>query len=183
MRHLRTAAVAAALLAPLAGAPAHAATCPLLTDAAGDVALAEYDLRSADVASGATTVVAVIRVGAIETGPQALAPALWALHWRINTTHYSAWVRRDAGTGTYAPFFAAKPGTSAHGVTVAVDPTAASFTITVPRTALPDLATPGQTFADVDASTSLTTVGGTDFDTAVTSQTYVDGTAGCVPAA
>lgn len=179
--------VAALVAVPVlvAAAPAaQAGTCPLLVDAWGDGALGaapvmhsdQLDIRSADLASGATSVVGVLRVASLAPDTLATFGPTWALAWRINTTRYAFTLRRDL-FGTYTAAFVGAPSTVLPAVTV--DTATASITWSVPRSALPDLATAGQTFDSISASTSLL---GSSADAALTTQTYVDQSAGCISA-
>jgi hypothetical protein len=198
MRRAPYALVALAALV-VATAPAHATACPLLTDAAGDVMPGGVqppvpvgaglshglDIVSADVASGATTVVGVLRVRSLELDPFTYGFAHWNLMWQVGGTRYAVDARRAMDTsGAFLGAFH-RSNALPVPVAVAVDPAAGTFTWTVPRSWLPELAAPGATFDGLHARTGepltfLTDVAGTPFDPV---PMYVDGTPGCVSAA
>jgi hypothetical protein len=176
-----------ALTAVALAVPAQAAGCPMLTDVAGDgtwglvplVSSPQLDIRSGDVASGATTVVAVLRMTSLvdnlysQLGPQ------WGIAWSINGNSYSATLRRGAGpVPSYIATFQSPSGTSTPAWSY--DLGTGVITWTMPRSALPDLATPGQTFSNLRAQTAL--LSGSADQAFASSATYVDQTAGCVPA-
>jgi len=181
------AALVAVPLTVLAAPAAHASTCPLLLDAANDAVLFtpslnanDLDVRSADIASGTTNVVAVLRLTTLTPSNAAQVGARWAVAWQVNGVKYAFLLDRDP-RGTYTPRIA-NGGTAP--VQVVVDFTNATITWTAPRTAFGQLATAGQTFDTITASGSVMTPAGvtTTADAAFTTQTYVDQTAGCIPA-
>lgn len=187
--HLTALTVALAVLPAVAAAPAHAVTCPLVADPAGDAftggsylpipTTPNADIVAVDVASGATTVAAVMRVASLDPdlfdrfGPE------WVVAWRINGNEYVVRTRRTAHRDFDTRFQVNQA--NAGPVPVAFDLAADTITWTIPRTLLPDLATPGATFTTFRSFTSvLSSTTDTAVDLAVT---YVDQTAGCVPAA
>jgi hypothetical protein len=182
------AALVTAALPVLAAPAAQASSCPLFVDVLGDGASPllpalrsdQLDIVSGDVASGATSVVAVLRLKSLAPDTVTTFGGVWAVRWTINGNQYSVSVRRDVH-GEYAALFLGGSAGVLPGVTI--DVANATITWTLPRTALPDLATAGQTFSGIAATTYLMlgTVY-TNADEAVTSQTYVDQTAGCVAA-
>lgn len=174
-----------ALTAVALAVPAQASTCNLLVDPAGDglwvggISSSQLDIRSGDVASGATTVVAVLRMTSLVDNLYSQLGPSWTMGWRINGNSYTAQLRRGIGpTPNYIAVFASPSGT----ITPAwsYDLGTGVITWTIPRSALPDLATPGQTFTNIGARTALLS---TDADQAISTATYVDQTASCVPAA
>jgi hypothetical protein len=192
MRRTLARTLAAALVAvPVltAAAPvARAGTCPLLVDVWGDGTVQaggavvttsdDLDIRSADLASGTNDVVVTLRLATLSPSPVGRAPVRWAVGWHLGSGKYGVSANRDAD-GAYSGFAANANGQ--HAV-LTVDVAHASLTWTVPRSAFSPLATPGATF---DSITAASQVGGTSLltaDQAATTQTYVDQTAGCIPA-
>ena len=185
-RALFTITLAAAL--PVLATPAHAVTCPLITDATGDsrapgpLYSANVDIVSADIASGATTVTAQLRLASIDIEAPAghLAPR-WDVDWTINGTKYNAQVRRVLVFGTYVSELYIGT-TSAGPVPFTVDLATDTITWTIPRSLIPDLATPGQTFTELKAVT-FTQASNNSADAAVSAQTFVDQDTVCITAA
>lgn len=184
-------------LAVFAG-PAHATGCPLLTDPAGDVgpgSLApvpvegpvahSLDIVSADVASGPTSVVAVLRVRSLTFDPFAHGLSHWAFGWAVDGTGYGVIAGRglDASGLSFRSDFHG-PGGFHTPVPVAVDEAAGTFTWTLPRSLFAELATPGATFDGFHAraSESFTFMGDFAGHPHNATPAYVDGTPGCVPA-
>jgi hypothetical protein len=177
-----------ALTAVALAVPAQASTCNLLVDVAGDgiwslgagvVNSPQLDIRSGDVASGATTVVAVLRMTSLVDNVYSQLGPGWSIGWRINGHAYTADLRRGIGPNpNYIATFESPSGTV---ITPAwsYDLGTGVITWTIPRAALPDLATPGQTFTDIAAATRLLSYSA---DQANSTATYVDQTASCVPA-
>jgi hypothetical protein len=174
-----------ALTAVALAVPAQASTCNLLVDAAGDgqwvggINSSQLDIRSGDVASGPTTVVAALRMTSLVDNVYSQLGPSWRIGWQINGHSYVAQLRRGVGpTPNYVAEFASPSG----AITPAwsYDLGTGVITWTIPRSALPDLATPGQTFTDIAARTDLLS---TSADWANSTATYVDQTASCVPAA
>jgi hypothetical protein len=174
--------------------PAHAAGCPLLVDPAGDSTFPlglpvlhpdELDIRSADVASGPTTVVAVLRVTSLEL--KSVASALgeeWTVHWHIGSIGYAALARSPLLSDRAYSWAFTRDGADggpvdAGPVALTVDRTAGTFTWVIPRSYLPELATPGATFTPI---TAVTWDISSTVDTAYTPTSYVDQSPGCVPA-
>ncbi|HWL36148.1 MAG TPA: hypothetical protein VNQ77_08125 [Frankiaceae bacterium] len=175
----------AALLALTVATPSHATTCNLLVDQRGDgrstiipgMESDQLDILSADIASGSTTVVVVLRVASLDPDPRMSGGVKWAVGWALAPTgpHYGVTLRRPTLSGTYVADASGIP------VTYAVDVPAATITWTLPRTSFPELATPGTaTFQRITASTSPLFA---NADAAATHGTYLDQTPSCVPAA
>lgn len=179
----------AALPVVAVATPANAATCNLIVDAVGDAGVLNnallrsdhVDIVSGDVASGPTTVVAVLRLKSLDPDLASNLGPAWKIGWNIGTNNYTASVRRTLGPiGSYITEFSVN-GTLAGPVSVAVDVTNDTITWTIPRSLLPDLATPGATFTALRATT---TVLSSTSDIAFSSTaTYVDQSPSCVPAA
>jgi hypothetical protein len=197
---IRRLAVLVALTGAIAGAlPASATTCPLLTDPAGDAtttnatlmpAAPEADVLSADIASGATTVTAVLRVASL-AHPEG---GSWVVSWHFADTSgpwgglYAFQASRQAD-GSYDT-----GGFGGGAYSVAVDEANGTITWTAPRSNYPELAPGSVEFLGLHAQAGKQfgqTVAGrwigvsaiSSQDDGVTTQTYVDGTAGCIPAA
>lgn len=179
---MRRAALALALAVTAVASPADARACPMLTDPEDyqrvlghDVIDGHLDIRSADLASNDTVVLAVLRMRSLGPGePSGVAGVRWSFVWEIDGTLHVAEVRRAAGpTATYTASFGAAP------VSATIDAATASITWRIPRSAIPALATPKRTFRNLRATTS---VAGSTFDTAASMATYIDQTAGCIPA-
>lgn len=177
-----------AVLPVVVATPAHALTCPLLVDPLNDGAFlgnaslqsAQVDIVSADVASGASTVVAVLRVRSLDGDLLSNLGVEWSFGWKIGSTRYGVFARRTVGVNTtYIPAFTVN-GASAGPVHLAVDVVNDTITWTVDRSLLPDLATPGATFGDLAAITKLLS---SSSDVAFSTATYVDQSPGCIPAA
>jgi hypothetical protein len=187
MRLLRSPVTLAltALTAVALAVPAQASTCNLLVDVAGDgqwvggINSSQLDIRSGDVASGPTTVVAVLRMTSLVDNIYSQLGPSWTIAWTIDGHGYAADLRRGAGPNpTYVATFSSPSGT----VTPAwsYDLGTGVITWTIPRSALPDLATPGRTFTEIRAVTRLLS---SSADQALSTATYDDQTASCVPAA
>jgi hypothetical protein len=184
-RLLALAAVLVAAPLTVLGTPAaQAGTCPLLVDVAGDALLVpgtpsqpDLDIRSADIASGATNVVVTLRLTTLSPSAAGRAPVRWAVGWHFGTGKYGVSLNRDQN-GTYSAFVSNAGGQGSATVDVAN----ASITWTVPRSAFSALSTPGTTFSSITAATQLLGLSTFTADEAATSQTYVDQTAGCIPA-
>lgn len=171
-------------------APAHAITCPMLSDATGDshafagpIYSAGADIVSADIASGATTVTAELRVASLaDEIPSNFAPR-WDLTWKLNTTDYTVQLRRVVAFNTYVGEFYIE-NTSAGVVPFTVDTATSTIRWEIPRSLLPDLATPGATFTGLKGVTFvLPSVFNGASDVATTTETYVDQSTGCITSA
>ena len=168
--------------------PAHAITCPLLSDASGDSRVAAVplysatvDIVSADIASGTNNVAVELRVASIDDdAPSNLAPR-WDVEWSINGTDYTAQVRRVVAFNSYVGEFYVND-VSVGLVPFNVNTTTDTISWTIPRTLLPDLATAGQTFDSIRAVTWVLPSAGRSADLGTTTQTYVDQTTGCITA-
>lgn len=189
-RTLLAALVAVPVLVVAAPA-ARAGTCPLLVDAAGDGAVqpagpvlgtsGQLDIRSADIASGTTKVVAVLRVASLASDTLTHLGAEWAVSWRIDGGTYFVVLERSA-LGDYTARLVVD-GANAPGVEVSVDFTHAVITWQADRAALPGLATAGATFDHIVATTAANLgVTYANADAGFTPQTYVDQSTGCVSA-
>jgi hypothetical protein len=175
----RTLAAAATACLALA-APARATACPLLSDPPGDAFLAgpvpspAVDVVSGDVASDATNVVAVLRVASL-TGPDAVLRGQWFFEWRIAGVQHYVQLTRDAA-GRYTSLHE-RDGVYWAPPAFAVDTATGTITWTMPRSEVPDLASPGATFDTLAAAT----IGPVGFaDSATSTATYADGSPGCV---
>lgn len=186
---LRSAFCATATLGlVLVASPAHASTyCNLVVDAVGDgqsglvpvLKSDALDLVSGDVASGATTVVGVLRLVGTDTtnDPIAALGLQWALGFDVDGVRYAFRLRQAGGISTTQTADLVGPsGTSA--VTFTVDAT--SITWTAPRTAFPELATPGASFSHL---VGISSVFGGSADTMASTTAYPDQAASCVAAA
>lgn len=188
MRRITSVLAAAVAFVTVMTGPAHATPCPLVTDPTGDggwpiaaplLTPPALDVVGADVASGATTVVAVVRLASLAADPADALGMTWRFGWTIAGTHHMVEARRSNTTGAYVASFqvAGVPAPS----TFAADVATATLTWTMPRSSLPALATPGATFQTFSGNSNL--FGSTAdvfFDGAAT---YVDQDPGCVPAA
>ena len=167
-------------------APASATVCPILTDPAGDggwplsapvVHSPQLDILSADVATGATTLVAVLRLADLDGDNVGLLGVTWRLGWRLDGAPQGVEVRRAPNGRVTATFVA---GGTPVPAAVAFDYGTDAITWTVPRTDVPGLAA-GATFALFGANSNVFS---STADTAAEfTNTYVDGDPGCVPAA
>jgi hypothetical protein len=186
-------AVAATLASVLAGAaPASATTCDLLVDQVGDggVTVAptlahsdQLDIVSGDVASGATTVVGVLRLRSLAPDPLTTYTAVtWSLGFTLGATRYSFTARRGVTSTTYTGRLTSDDPARFETTTPAltVDVANATLTWTAPRTAFPELAVAGATFDQLHAGSGAA---GFNADAAATASTYVDQSPSCVAAA
>lgn len=185
MRLTGSALVAALFSIVVPASSAHAVTCPLLTDRAGDgtvqivgvVSSPKLDIVSADIASGATTVAVALRLAewpAVD--PVTLKEARWQVFWMINNSTYRAGYRTTGSTTLHVNDVSRGP------VTAVVNEAAATITWTIPRGLLPDLSTAGQTFREIHAFSWVDLGTILNADTANTTQVYVDKAPGCIPA-
>ena len=185
--HYRIAAVVtAALSVPFLASAAHASSCPLVSDAFNDgawltpsIQSPTFDIRSLDLASGATTLVAVLRVGALPSG-QTGGPfgfgQKYIVAWDIGSTFYAV-EARFSGSSVISRFTVG--GVDAGAAPLALDPSTGTLTWTLARGNVP-----GLTGATLELPRAVSSWMGTSTDNAIdATATYVDGTAGCVPAA
>ena len=175
----------------LVASPAHATPyCNLVVDQAGDgqhraapvLSSPTLDLLSGDVASGATTVVAVLRLASADTSndPVAKLGIRWSLAFTVDGTDYALTLRRAAGTNDTktAEMFVEGVAVTPPAFTVS----GSSITWTVPRSAFPELATPGTAVFSTFAG--MTLLAGGLADTMINgTATYPDQAASCVAAA
>jgi hypothetical protein len=196
-------AALAALALPLAATGAAASGCPLVPDEAGDGHLTvaatgawllpqafesdDLDLLSVDLASGPTTVVAVVRVASLAPDAWTAAGVDWDARWHLGDTYYLLSAHRDHAGAYRATLFVTEPGTNPAALpapALTVDATAATLTFVLPRSSVAALAT-DDTFAGLSAASWFAPDGRafTNADVATTRDTYVDRTPGCVPAA
>lgn len=181
----RAAAVLALTVLPVLAPPAQALSCPMLTSpeahltVAGQpvpVPFAGVDIRSGDLASGPTTVAVVLRLRDLDDLPTLLLGVRWTFGWTIDGTPYAA--RFDLPVASpHTATFTGPSGTVV--VPASADRITDDIRWTIPRGLLPDLATPKRTFRDIHAYTQVL---GVTADTATTPATYIDQTAGCIPA-
>ncbi len=180
------AALAAALVAAPLSTGARAVDCPLLLDARGDARIlgllpageTRVDIVSGDIASGQTSVVAVLRLATL--APDVLTTVLsadWSFAWDINGTTYAGTAHQPALSSVIVGSFRA--GATAVPVAFQVDPANATLTWVVPRSAFPDLDTPHQTFGAIRATTAVFS---STADVVVSKQTYEDRRKGCIDA-
>lgn len=173
--------VATGLLA--ASATAGAApkpVCNILTDASGDSSPNALDITSADIATGKTQVVGVVRVKSMQTEsePTRLLGLKWTLAYQIAGTDYSFAMERTSNgltsTDTASSMVAGETGPVP---TLKVDAT--SITWTIPRSVVASLKKPKQLVGSIAAMSYL--MRGSR-DTAITSTKYPDLTPSCVKA-
>lgn len=192
IRRLVLCAIAVSLAATGATASASPAKskpkpCFLLTDDPGDgnaaiggpvVASPALDILSADVASGARTVVVVLRLTTtdISNDRWATLGMSWAVNTSVGGKSYTFRVTRPYGpSNTLTATVVGAPDVKA--VTLRVDPT--SYTWTVARSAI-DYLKPHGTILLESAATALTT---SNADGALAHKPYVDRSVNCVKAA
>jgi hypothetical protein len=171
----------------LLATPAFAAgDCPLLTDAAGDARFFgvapgsdRFDILSADVASGPTSVSVALRVLSLAVDP-VFGDGEWLVGWTVgDDADYMVSAQRPGGAGTPYVGTVHTP-TGAAPVRLTVE-TPGTFTWTVPRSAIPELAEPGRAeFANLRAITAyLSSLQDVALAPGVV---YVDRRPGCIPA-
>lgn len=190
MRLPRAALTLALAVLPVAIAtPAHALSCPLVTDPAGDARLLgltlpvrELDIVSADVASGPATVAVALRVVSLDHTYLNAGEPTWRVQWVIGDKQYAAdlWFGYGPLGRGYVPEFRIN-GHSVGPVPFTVDVVTDTITWTIPRGLLPDLATPGATFTGIQAITWRPGLG-YPADQTTPPATYVDQDPGCIPA-
>jgi hypothetical protein len=219
MRSRTALATALASVAALAAAPAayagHAAAkrtpprpCQVLRDKSGDgtwdiapVSSPLIDITSADVATGAKTVAAVLRVASTKvdpTDPVAQLGPTWMLKFQIGVASYAFYRTLDnglpstsGGIGTYTWSVKARgvevarvseTGVASGGLVVSSDATSMRWTI--PRSLVPDLAKPKQVLSVFNATTNLSgaSADSPDDTTAWVKATYRDRAPSCVAA-
>jgi hypothetical protein len=192
--------VALGLLAPVATAPASAKPKPKppkpvcflikddLNDSGGSYKSSKaLDVTSADVATGAKYLVAVVRVQTTNMDGDVWAPVgyRWFFGWTIQGVKYAVSVRRSLDTTKAAYTY---KWSYTVGLTESDWPdswpkpviTPASYSWTMPRTAVPGLKKPGQLLVDLQAG-SLALGGNADQASSATK--YKDRTPSCVKAA
>jgi hypothetical protein len=198
MRLRRAALTVALAVVPLVATatPAQAVSCPLISDPldastyypfpGGIPTSQNADIVSVDLASGPTTVAVAMRVAALDPDLfTALGPE-WFVAWYIGTNHYGVIARRTGsligGPATYVVSFQMN-GTDLGSVPFSTDAVTDTVSWTVPRSLLPDLATPGATFTTIFAGTRVLS-GTTDYapDWPTPFPSYVDQSPGCIPA-
>ena len=190
------AALAAAALALPAQAATSGTLCLQITDATGDssfngapLAPASLDILSADIATGAQNLVAVLRLKSLTAEPYqatgtsysfefTLGGAAQKLGYAVSATGTSIATYTPAGLGSDVPAKAT------------LDTAAATITWTVPRKSVAGLKTKGAKLTGLGVSASpavFVESGGSSFsfvgnpaDTASTSKSYTDGTKTCV---
>ena len=169
-----------ALLAAALGPPARAAVpCPMVVGRPGNAqvklpretpVLAELEVRSADLASGATTVLVVVRVRDLGApDPTTLTGAIWDVLFDLGGAAYTVEARRDARGTYYGSVF--QPGRILGGAAVTPDTGANSITWAIPRTWLPELARRDQVFRVRGVLTYLT---GSPFTQVTVQQIHAD---------
>ena len=187
-------AATTALTAALLAAPASATPCPFVVDDPADnswtsyrpssgpphVVLAETDqteILSADIATGATTLVTVVRVKNLDPDLVGTAGVGWNIGWHLDGVRHELYARRHNG-GVYTGY---NVGATAVPVSVVFDHAADTVTWTAARTDVPGLAT-GATFDRVGVITYVFSISA-DSAGSEPGDTYVDGDPGCIPAA
>ena len=188
------AATAAALVAlpGTASAATPKATCNLVVDPLHDTAPAQLDaphldIKSADVATGQTTVVGVVRVRDLgSAAASVVAGGRWDLSFGTGGSRYTFTLRVDP-FGAAQPSFTRDPGTGpvpAGPVSVVVNGVTNTITWTVPRTSVVELPpTPDRTTV-LGGFVVRTYAGPADLaaDAASSAGQYLDGTPSCVRA-
>lgn len=181
--------VLAALTSLAVAVPASAAGCPLVADPAGDPGIGivgtpltpSLDMVGIDLASGASTVVVRMSVRSFGLDPSSLGWTSWGVSWDLDGQYYGVSADHRIGEAGISADFQAGP-TLPTPVPVTVDTAAGTLTWTLPRSWLPELATPGATFGRIRGITGETFTAVHDFADGGTT-TYADGAPGCVPAA
>jgi hypothetical protein len=189
----KVAAVLAVVTALLTAGPAHAAGCPMLTDPTGDtlselnvpqslVQPGPWDIVSADLATGATSLTAVIRLrdlgNANPVDNAAFLATSWQVSWALGGQRHL--VRLVIGFGRVVAEYTYTDAAAPLAVPVTIDHGADSISWTVPRSAVPGLA-PGATFSYLTAMSSF--VSSSVDQAAGDGAFYTDGAPGCIPAA
>lgn len=187
MRPLLSTALAAVLV--LAPAAVAAPSCKLVTDAGGDgglfgaVAVKPLDIRSLDVATGAKTLVVVLRMTTTkQDDPLVAAGMAWDVTFKIGDTSHR-FARRIGPNGAVLSDTATAGSQPVSGVKVRAD--GSSITWTVPRANVPKLRGRGATFSGFFASTSSPLLGTDQMPDGgrASSATYKDRAKSCVKAA
>jgi hypothetical protein len=204
MRHRVLVAMAAALLpltaATAATAKAPKAACNLITDRHDDayllstsattVALPELDVQSVDLASGARTVVVVMRLGSTKFAAQQLLTGggTWSVTYHVWGVVVTLDYTMAPGAG--GPTFTAtgsisRDGRASTAVPVTADVSGTMLRWTMPRSALTELAKRRGIFSALFAQANA---GGLAHDYApddgrAAPATYLDRSASCVKAA
>jgi hypothetical protein len=175
----------AALLALAVASPAHAITCPILSDPVGDgrsklvpvVESPQIDIVSGNIASGSTTVAGTLRVASLAPDTVSAMHPRWALSFALGATTHTFGAEIPLGTGgTPVGSFDGLPLPA--GSTFTINVTTSTFRWSVPRSAVPELVW-DQTFHSVTASTSVLV---SNADAAGTQAVYLDQTPGCISA-
>jgi hypothetical protein len=194
-------ALALALAATAVATPAFAKAkpkpvCKLVLDIEGDAhrrpvtALpvtifesAALDITSADVASGAKTLVAVVRVKTTDVSSDPYAPLGygWSFNFRIMSTAYSLERRRSIdsnGSASYKDTFTIGTTSAALPAGSKTSMDATSYTWVIPRSAIPGF----KKKSVLTGLQAVTSVFGGNADAAGTAKTYLDLTPSCVKA-
>lgn len=188
MRRVPSTLAALTALLALSATPAGATGCPMLTDVAGDgrwalapIESPQLDILSADVASGPTTVSVVLRLASLESDHVDHLGVRWAVGFVVGGVSNGVYLRRTIHPQPLYISEFRRDNAVVGAVAFTFDPATATITWTVPRSAIPELATPGQVFHDIGA---ITTVFSSSADNAFDdSSTYVDQSPGCISAA
>jgi hypothetical protein len=164
--------------------------CYLLVDqegdgkaaAAGSVKSPMMDILSADIASGAKTVVGVLRVKttkADSSDPVGMLGVRWYLNFQVQGVNYSLTYRRSPGA---SDAYTGNAMTTDDGRNIAVPATIVGNTIvwTIQRADVPGLKKVNTYIQKITASTSPVVSNG---DAADTQKKYLDKTPSCVKAA
>ncbi len=184
---LAAAAVALAGSAvPVVAAPPKATpTCNLVKDGEGDGGVFEYggvtvnspplDIMTADIATGARTVVATIKVVSLDMDPQATPTATYRFWFMVKATEYNFGLVRDWQGSTEFSF-------SAGSATGSIDPATNTIKFSTARSNVKALAARGQKFTELratSASSGSVTLSA-DSANAHPSFAYVDRTPSCL---
>lgn len=188
MRRIPSVLAATSAFLLLAAVPARASGCPMLVDPTGDgrpaavapVSSPLWDVLSADVATGPTTLVAVLRLAGLPADPPdsaLLNGTAWRMGWTIGTARHSVELRWSFGSLVSVYSWSDGAASAGTAVPVTIDRAGGTLSWTVPRAAVPGLS--GATLSGLAAQTLFLSG---SVDQSFTLTTYTDGTPGCVSA-
>lgn len=190
----RALVVSAALAAALSATPASATSCPMVVDDAGDAGYTygdlqlvrlddRHDIVSLDVATGPTTLVAVMRLADLDLDDPGIVTGEWRMGFSLDGVRHELFLgvaldRHEPSGYRFVSRY--DVGLTVVPVTATVDGVTDEITFTAARSDVPGL-TAGATFSWV---AGVTHVLGAHADTAGDGlNTYVDGDPGCITAA
>jgi hypothetical protein len=154
--------------------------CKIIVDPYGDVATPaepSLDIQSADLATGDTTLVAVVRVGSLDAYPP--QGGTWTFGWTLGGRAYLLSATRSA-TGTTGAGMTVDGVATGASVTYVFDVPSHEVRWVVPRADVPDLAT-ATTFTGLRVTTSRGTgATASAADDTTRTATYEDRTPSCV---